>query len=460
MNYSFAKMFLVLALLGLLVQGYDCGSPEMTGARVYMTQKNYKAAAEQLEKEVKKNPGNEEAWFLLGSIKGEFSDYEGMNAAYNECLKIDPTKHGREIHDLRRSKWGGHINSGVSHMNGGSTTNTAPYDSAVAEYRKAVAAWPDTFLTYRYLAYAYNDKGDEENAIQSFSTAWNLGKQGEDGKAAGRIYLFRGAQFKSQFETANAEKIKLKHSLDDVDKGWSKTDVLRLLGAPENKKPVKGSKKEDWQYIKYNLSLTFDGDRVVARSMSKPYDAGIDSTNLVAAKKEFGAAGGWLEKAREKNPKDNDLLKLLLQVYIETGRTKEAIGTYIQASENDPSNKVIFYVLGHLYRSDNQYDNSIKSFEKSLALDENYADAMMELGTTYYNWGVEILRVAQEKNSDDQSYKEKLKKALPYFEKYTQLSPGEPLVWETLANIYGRTGQTDKAVKAIEEADRIRKGEK
>jgi tetratricopeptide (TPR) repeat protein len=458
MKASVKLLTLTLFILTMAFEGFQCGSPELEGAKVYRNQKNYQAAIEQLKKETAKNPSNEEAWYLLGDIYFETNDLENMSAAFSECLRIDPNKHGREIRIKKGNKWAEHINKGVGYVERGSQDNRLPYDSAVSEFNKAISAWPDTFITHRYVAIAYFNKNDFDNAVKSYAVAWNLAKQSDDAQGIGKIFLSRGIQNKANFETINAEKLRFSKEIDGLGKGTPRSEVLRVLGTPESKKPIKGTRKEDWIYAKYSLTLSFEGDNVSSRKFSKPFDAGLDSTEMTTARLNYVKAGEWLEKARAINPKDNEVLRYLLQVYVETGKTKEAIATYTQASANDPSNKVIKYILGHLYRSDNQNDNAVSSFEAALKLDENFEDALMELGVTYYNWGVEVLRAAQEKNTIDDSYKKQFTKAIPYFEKYTELKTNDAQVWETLANIYGRLGQSEKAMKAIERADAIRKG--
>jgi hypothetical protein len=58
--------FTVLLAVAITTLGFQCGSPEFSGAKLRIQQKDYKGAINLLEKEVQKNPTNEEAWFLLG----------------------------------------------------------------------------------------------------------------------------------------------------------------------------------------------------------------------------------------------------------------------------------------------------------------------------------------------------------------------------------------------------------
>ncbi|MEK7669623.1 MAG: tetratricopeptide repeat protein, partial [Bacteroidota bacterium] len=105
MKANFLFWIILIALSSMMFQGYQCGSTEMTSAKLYIQQKNYDAAIKNLEGEVQKNPGNEEAWYLLGSLKGDKMDYTGMNYAFQQALKLSD-KHSVEIRSIRYNKWG------------------------------------------------------------------------------------------------------------------------------------------------------------------------------------------------------------------------------------------------------------------------------------------------------------------------------------------------------------------
>src|SRR3972149_9415525 len=88
MNRTMTIGTTAVVLASMMFLGFQCGSPEFTGAKVYINQKNYKEAMRLLEIETQKNPGNEEAWYLLGSLRSETSAYKGMNVAFTEALKL------------------------------------------------------------------------------------------------------------------------------------------------------------------------------------------------------------------------------------------------------------------------------------------------------------------------------------------------------------------------------------
>ena len=454
-----ALVLIVFGLaLALTTQGFQCGSPEFAGAKLKMQQKDYKEAIRLLEVETQKNPGNEEAWYLLGLLKSDQDDYAGMNQAFESALKISD-KHAKEIKTQRYNNWATRVNHGIGFLERGSSDSLMYYDKAVDEFKMASTAWPDTAITYRYIAYAYNNKQDWNNAISNFQMAWDKGGDIESLKRMGRIYIQRGKEHKDKFETDNAEKIRILKTLNDVNRSSRKADVMKSLGAPDaTKKASKTSKKEDWTYTKYNLKISFDGENLVSKTFSEPYDPKIDSTEYKVALGEFGSAIHALDTAEKADPKDNEILNLILQAFVESNRIAEAIEAFKLSVVNEPGNKTNYYILGVLYRTNGNYTQAIEHFKSALKIDPDYGDALFDLGATYYNWGVEILKASQEKGEDTDEYKTKFKEALPYLEKTSEIKATDPQVWETLGTIYARLGQAEKAMKALDQADKIRKG--
>ncbi|MCU0452595.1 MAG: tetratricopeptide repeat protein [Bacteroidetes bacterium] len=452
-------VILTLVLLSSLAfQGFQCGSPEFTGAKVYINQKNYKEAMRLLEIETQKNPANEEAWFILGQLRAESGDYVGMNVAFNEALKLGP-KHEREVKALRYNKWAAHVNPGIVALQRASSDSMQFYDTAIDEFTKSIQAWPDTMLTHRFLGYAYQGKGDTELALQAFGSAWKRGKDTESRKQSGRIYLQRGKSLKDQFQTENVDKLRAVENLNKVTKGALKSDVMNMLGAPDNVKRTRNSRKEEWTYTRYaNLVVFIDGERVASKEQRVPYNPNIDSTKYVGAQAEFATAVGMFEEVKSVDPRDNANLNLLLQAYVEADKIREAIAGFRQAVENEPANKLNHFILGVLHRTVSDYPAAIGEFDAALKIDQNYTDALFELGATYYNWGVDMIREAQEKGSESDAYKEKFQAALPSLERVAETKKDDATVWETLGTIYARLGQSDKAMKALDNADKIRKG--
>jgi tetratricopeptide (TPR) repeat protein len=383
-----------------------------------------------------------------------------MNQAFKESEKLSPV-YSSDIHALRGHFWVQFINSGVNYKNRATPDSLQYYDKAIADYKTANMVWPDTSITYLYLAGAYKSKGDNANAILNLTKLWELDHDKDAYKSVGRIYVQQGLEKKEQFKAANADKLKLQKNLTEIDKGSYKSDVTQAFGAPDSqKKDKKNPKKEDWIYNQYSMTLTFDGERVSNRKIDKPVDLKIDSTKYFEAITEFNKAVGVFEAIKNADPKDNENLNLLLQAYYESNRSVEATKAFKLAVDNDPGNKMNHYILGLLYRSVNDYTGAIAEFNEAIKLDPEFSDVFYDIGATYYNWGVKMKKASQEKGDESEEYKTKFQAALPWMEKMTKIKKDDARIWETLGTIYALLGQAENATKALDEADKIRKAAK
>ena len=453
------KLFNVLLIvtgIALAIQFFGCGSVDFETAKLYIKQGKYNEALPYLEKEVNKNPNNYEAWYWLGETKGMLKDYVGMNEAFERSLKISD-KMAEDIRRTRYRYWGTHINNAIPYIKE-DDPNLRDYRKALDEYRMAVMAWPDTSLTYRYMAFAYMGLDNLDSAIINCKKAWDLGKDTLLLSFYGRYLIDRGNRAKQKFETENAEKIRVQKGINEITKGTPRREVVDAIGTPDTrKKNAKDPKKEDWIYGKYGLTLTMETDKVVDKKITKVVDLGIDSTYYKKALQDFNEAVVAFETIRSLMPKDNENLVLLVQAYVGANRIKEATESFRQAVENEPNNKVNHYILAVLYRSIENYDSAIEEFKKALDIDPEYADAIYDIGATYYNWGVKLRKEATEKGLESDEYKKKFQEALPWLEKVTEFKSKDPQIWYTLGTIYTILGQKDKAAKSFDMAESLQK---
>ncbi len=464
--------YAILLTFAITSQGFQCASPEFSGAKLRIQQKDYKGAIKLLETEVQKNPSNGEAWFLLGELDADQGDYAGMNAAFEGATKVND-KHAKEIHNIRYSKWGQHVNSGVSYLSRASADSAQLFDLAITQFKTAELIWPDTSLTFKYLGIAYNNKGEFDNALMAFRTSWDMGKDIESLKRVGRIYFLRGSELDNKFESDNADSLRVWKNLSQIKVGTHKNDVMAAFGAPDSvikpskkgKKgvPAKETVKVKWKYNNLGLAVEIENDMVA--SLNKPRLPNIDSTYHHKALVMYDSAETVFEAIKDADPKDNENLNMLLQAYVKSNRIKEAIRTFRIAVENDPKNKNNHYILGILYREDGGYQTAIDEFKAALSIDPGFSDALYDVGATLFNWGVDLLKKedakvgakGEGKGEENLEYKKKFEDALPYLEKVSLVKKDDPQIFETLGKIYARLGQQDKATSVFDEADWLRK---
>lgn len=203
----FVAIFLVL---GVMFMGSQCGSTEITSAKLYIQQKNYPKAIESLQKEIAKNPKSDEGYYLLGYVYGEQNDYGNMVDNYNKSLAISKAFE-KNIEDSKKYFWAQSYNRGVTlYQRGVKTANEDSakiyFDKSIENFKSAIMIEPDSADTYKNLAYVYLSKGDNDAAIDPLKKIIEKEKALDGYKFLGQIYYVDGTNLKNQGDTVAAKK--------------------------------------------------------------------------------------------------------------------------------------------------------------------------------------------------------------------------------------------------------------
>jgi tetratricopeptide (TPR) repeat protein len=162
-----------------------------------------------------------------------------------------------------------------------------------------------------------------------------------------------------------------------------------------------------------------------------------------------------LKEGFTKFPQEPWFLQNLINYYIYTGQTKEALTYLNNAIAKEPKLAQYQYVKGNLDESLGNFDDAQKAFEKAVELDPKLADAYAGMGRLYYNKAVKMtdeandikdnkLAVAARKKADDV-----FKQSIPFFVKATEVNPEEREYKKTLKTLYYRL-KMDKEFDTIE----------
>jgi len=160
-----------------------------------------------------------------------------------------------------------------------------------------------------------------------------------------------------------------------------------------------------------------------------------------------------LKKGFEKYPSDNVILVKMINIYITTKKTDEAMKYLDLAIEQDPNNSSYYFAQGSLFDQVGKQEEAIKSYEKSISISGDEFNPNYNLGALYYNKGVKQFEVANslptnvsQAEYDAEKAKADIwfKKALPYMEKCHQINDKDPSTIESLKNIYYRMQDMEK----------------
>ncbi|MGD1007196.1 MAG: tetratricopeptide repeat protein [Ignavibacteriaceae bacterium] len=164
------------------------------------------------------------------------------------------------------------------------------------------------------------------------------------------------------------------------------------------------------------------------------------------------------QEGRKLYPNDSELLILLSNSYIGAQKIDIAIGAFKIGVDQDPGNKYYRYNYGVLLLGNNDFREAEEQFIKAIEIDPAYQNAIYNLGVTYVKWGAKLAKENEDKkDNQDTVFMEKYRASLPYLERSLQLKPDDAAMWELVGRVYTVLGQQDKAQKAFDKADALRK---
>lgn len=251
------------------------------------------------------------------------------------------------------------LNDSKQALNAGNKANgQKQFETALAEYQKAVDRYHDNHLAWYGMGAAYAGKGDWAKAADSFSTAVQL----EDKEPMYQMWY--GI---SLYEKAVAE------ARDDQAKKEGKK--------PEEIKPdlsaVNFEKAE--QHLQESIKLNADMWRAhyylgkIYREQDKPKDAANEFTAAMKA-----------------DPRESGPYIALGELYRKWDYTDEAIKVALQGTQNVPgTNEVsdIWFVLGMGYDDKKDEDKAIDAFDKAIETKKDNHKAKFQRGQAYFRKG-------------------------------------------------------------------------
>jgi tetratricopeptide (TPR) repeat protein len=185
--------------------------------------------------------------------------------------------------------------------------------------------------------------------------------------------------------------------------------------------------------------------------------------NIYTNKKDTASALSTIKKGRKIYPDNYNLIIAETNIYLTSGKSKEAKDILELAIQKDPTNSNLYYAIGTSFDAlsndtsksatdrDAFFTEAETAYKKAIELKPAYFDAIYNLGALYFNDGVRIFLEA-DKDPNDMTKYGKLKpifearfaSALPYLEKAYELDPNDYNTLLSLKQLYAKTNQTDK----------------
>lgn len=185
---------------------------------------------------------------------------------------------------------------------------------------------------------------------------------------------------------------------------------------------------------------------VVNQFLYQEYQTLNDTVNFVRV----------LQDAVKRFPKEPWFLQNLINFYIFSGQTEQALVYLTEAIEREPNVAQYHLIKGNILANEGRFDEAYTEYEKTLEVDPTMADAKAGQGRVYYNQAVKMNEDAAY-ISDAKEYKKALnemnamfKKSLPFFEEAHKMAPDNRDYMITLRTLYYRFDM-NKEYEAISE---------
>jgi tetratricopeptide (TPR) repeat protein len=317
-------------------------SPRLSEAEVLLREGHVLEAKGKIQQELEQNPGNAEAYNLLGVIAVSEKDYLSALAAFQRALQLNPNS-------VRTRNSIGNVYAAQGKL-----------DLAAHQFRDVLRRAPVNRDANYNLALVLLAQGSPTKAILHFQrvrpanleTKFNLTRAYLQ---AGRIA--DGLKSASELSGENRDNVQLHFTLG-------------VLLASEK------------QYRAAQLELE-QANALQPETFETLYNLG--QTYLRAG--EYAKAELTLNRALKLKPDSPDTLYQLAQVYADQKRPVDALDLLVQAHKLAPQNADVIFLLARVSMTQNYFEDAIPLLESGLQLSPKRADLRAALGESYFMSG-------------------------------------------------------------------------
>jgi tetratricopeptide (TPR) repeat protein len=151
------------------------GDPAFTSGKVYLQQKDYDNAIEQLKIAIKNSPNAWEPHMWLGRTYAETDRLEEASENLHRALELAPDEKAVSECENAIAYYMQHFRN-----EGNEKMEAAQYEAALDDYEKALVIDPDNGTVWVNLGAAYQNLGDYDQAIDAYERARELDPENED----------------------------------------------------------------------------------------------------------------------------------------------------------------------------------------------------------------------------------------------------------------------------------------
>ncbi|MFC2097784.1 tetratricopeptide repeat protein [Bacteroidota bacterium] len=180
-------------------------------------------------------------------------------------------------------------------------------------------------------------------------------------------------------------------------------------------------------------------------------DVFLGISDIYMAKGDTIKAIETLERGIKVYPDNNlGILANLIDFYVQSGKSVEALNYINLAIEKNPNHNVLFHIKGKLFDDLGEFDKAVEAYSKAIEIKPDYSDSNYNLAIMYFNKGADIFNESNSVTDNDKYNemqdlgKEYYTKSLPYFETCHKIEPTDAAILDLLKRITYRLGLTDR----------------
>lgn len=393
---------------------------------MYMDREQWGEAKKVYEQLVKNFPGSYAGYFFLGRISAINGDGKSAQAYFEKTLDLEP--------ELVESRF----------ELGALYETDKKYEKAASVYDVILEQNPGNIQAKMALGHVYHQQGLKKEAGQIFSS---LGRMSLEDRAIIRTLV--------------------RDYLDTRKYGAAEVIIRGMIkGAPDNSD------------LKYLAGVALDGigkkDAAIDQLRQVTPDsrffqnAAVHAALLYQEMEKPRAGIDFLLETIEKDPENSEFRLYLGSFYEQAKEYENAVKALKEGLDMDPENPRIYFRLGVVYDKWGKKEDSIAAMKQVIQFEPDNANALNYLGYTYADMGInldeaeQLIRTALEQKPGDGYITDSLawvyykrgqyEKALPLLEKAASLVPDDPVVKEHLGDVYHKLGMTEKALESYRQS--------
>ena len=361
-------------------------------------------------------------WLILICSSTAFSQKSQLNIARNSIGKLQVAINNKQ--DVNKQL--GVLGEGIK-------------ASEAAQNDKKTKKWPETWAIKAYLSsYVAIIDPNEGNSEKYFTSA----KEAID--SATRLDKFQSNSKLIQASIFNVN-IKKQAKATTAFNNNDFTAAYNLLSEVSNFFPTDTNLATNTAIAAQNIRKFDEALTYFKRAKDNGIKNPTVFQNMAAiytSKLDNDLAIRTLEEGIKLNPYDTNLTNNYINLLLDHGKFSEAIKVIESSLKVNTSNKLLYFLYGYLHQHNSNYNTAELAYSKALAIDENYFDALYQLGVAYVDSANEALK--SNKEDSGQKFGSLINRAEITLLQAHEINQNDKSTVELLVEIYTRKNRLDR----------------